>query len=631
MPQPEEKKRIIYPRAVARFFLGYLKKHPLALLAVLGGVITMQAGNLAAPWFLRSILNTLATNEPSPEVMATIVPLIGAVALAWFVSWLGSRIEYLTNTFVQTRMMADMMTDSFHYLLGHSHNFFASRFAGSLTHRVNKVARSFEMLMDAMVLQFVPTFVLVAGAVTILYFQNNVLGIVLGVWSVVFVVFQVYVSSRLQPIRNQRAQAETAVTATLADSISNHTTSQMFSGVSHEVGLLRSVAETWRRATIRSWLADHHVWAVVGLFMTIIQILMLYLATLYWSRGLLTIGDFILIQSYLVMIFERLVYITRELRRFFDALADASEMVEILNIPHEIRDVSGAQTLAVTDAKIQFTDVGFQFHADKPVLAGFDLSIAGGEKVALVGPSGAGKSTITKLLLRLYDVEKGNIAIDGQNIAEVTQDSLRDAIAFVPQEPILFHRTLMENIRYGRRDAIDDEVIEAAKQAHCHEFISALPLRYETFVGERGIKLSGGERQRVAIARAILKNAPILVLDEATSSLDSESEHYIQDALAKLMANPASPDARPEGSREGKTVVVIAHRLSTIMKMDRIIVIDGGRVVATGTHSELLSQGGLYHKLWSIQAGGFLRDEDEAEQEVESELPLKDIEELEEK
>ncbi|HCM43648.1 TPA: hypothetical protein DIS55_01705, partial [Candidatus Kaiserbacteria bacterium] len=218
----------------------------------------------------------------------------------------------------------------------------------------------------------------------------------------------------------------------------------------------------------------------------------------------------------------------------------------------------------------------------------------GGERVAFVGPSGAGKTTVTKLLLRFYDVNDGNIEIDGYDIANVTLESLREAIAFVPQDPVLFHRSLLENIRYGRRDATENEVIEAAKKAHCHEFITTLPKGYGTFVGERGVKLSGGERQRIAIARAILKNAPILVLDEATSSLDSESEALIQDALETLM--------------KGKTVIVIAHRLSTVMKMDRIIVLEDGRITADGRHEELITQDGRYRTLWNIQAGGFLTD-----------------------
>jgi ABC-type multidrug transport system fused ATPase/permease subunit len=267
-------------------------------------------------------------------------------------------------------------------------------------------------------------------------------------------------------------------------------------------------------------------------------------------------------------------------------------MVELLEMPHDVQDITTATPLNVDKGRVTFRDVDFYFHETRPVLTRFNFAIESGEKVALVGPSGAGKTTITKLLLRLYDLKAGALEIDGQNIAHVTQDSLRNAIAFVPQEPVLFHRTLMDNIRYGRRDATDEEVIEAAKQAHCHEFIATLPQGYQTFVGERGVKLSGGERQRVAIARAILKNAPILVLDEATSSLDSESESLIQDALKTLM--------------KGKTVIVIAHRLSTIMNMDRIVVMDGGSIVDQGTHAELLTKDGLYQKLWSIQAGGFL-------------------------
>jgi ABC-type multidrug transport system fused ATPase/permease subunit len=280
------------------------------------------------------------------------------------------------------------------------------------------------------------------------------------------------------------------------------------------------------------------------------------------------------------------------LRRIFEGFADAAEMVEILEVPHEVQDALQARPLVISKGEVEFRKATFSFHKVRKILDDFNLKIHTGEKVALVGPSGAGKTTIIKLLFRFYDLTGGEILIDGQSVSEVTQDSLHDYISLVPQEPVLFHRTLKDNILYGRENATEEEMTEAAKKARCHNFISALPYGYETFVGERGIKLSGGERQRVAIARAILKNAPILVLDEATSSLDSESEALIQEALHELM--------------KGRTTIVIAHRLSTIMQMDRIVVIDEGQVVSSGTHRDLLEKEGIYKKLWEIQAGGFI-------------------------
>jgi ATP-binding cassette subfamily B protein len=279
----------------------------------------------------------------------------------------------------------------------------------------------------------------------------------------------------------------------------------------------------------------------------------------------------------------------------YDAFADAGEMAGILERPLDVADPKTPVKLGIVRGEVSFDDVGFRYQGNQSVISDFSLTIRSGEKVALVGSSGAGKSTITKLLLRLFDVTSGSVKIDGIDVRDMAQDDLRAHIAFVPQDPVLFHRTLMDNIRYGRRDATDEEVIEAARKAHCHEFIERLSKGYETYVGERGVKLSGGERQRIAVARAILKNAPILVLDEATSSLDSESEALIQDALNVLM--------------QGKTVIAIAHRLSTIMHMDRILVIEGGRIADQGTHQELLSREGLYQKLWNIQAGGFLVEE----------------------
>jgi ATP-binding cassette subfamily B protein len=398
-----------------------------------------------------------------------------------------------------------------------------------------------------------------------------------------------------QKYEEKRSAADSKLSGTLSDSMTNSSTIKLFASSKHEMSLFEAVAEDVRSIRLWTWNIDSLIRTVQGFLTIIVEIAVMFSAFKLYQKGQLTLGDFVLFQTYILTLTEQMWQFGWVLKHLFEAFADAKEMVEIIDNPYDVQDVPNAGVLKVTEGKIDFTDVVFNFNETRKVLDGFSLSIAPGEKVALIGPSGAGKTTVTRLLFRFHDVTSGTILIDGQDISKVTQDSLRNEIALVPQEPILFHRSLMDNIRYGRRDATDEEVLEAAKKARCHEFISSLPDGYETMVGERGVKLSGGERQRVAIARAILKDAPILVLDEATSSLDSESEHLIQEALNILM--------------EGKTVIVIAHRLSTIITMDRIIVIEGGNIRAMGTHDELLKKDDLYKKLWSIQAGGFLKEE----------------------
>ena len=588
---PETGRKFASGKEVFRIYLRHIGRYPLLVLLTLIGSIGVQATDLAAPWFLRRFFNLLAGGDPGAEVVSALLSIIAIVAVIWSLNWAMHRLEEFSNMFMQSRVMSDLFSSTFEYLILHSYNFFISNFAGSLTHRVSKFVRAFESMSDSILLQFFPTFIFVAGAVSVLFIRNAALGLMLLAWSIVFVAFQVWVAKVRQPVRAARAEADTRVTGALADSISNHPTILLFSGSRHEHRLFNGIVELWRNATMKSWFTDGFIWSALGILMVIIEVGLLWGATIYWGRGLLEIGDFVLIQAYLLSTFDRLLSINRELRRFYDAFADASEMAYILEKPHGVADVPGAAALSVPKGEVAFNNINFSFNAGKLVLKNFHLLIRGGERLALVGPSGAGKSTVTKLLLRMFDIADGGIEIDRQNISSVTQESLRNAIAYVPQEPILFHRTLLENIRYGRRTASDEEVTDAAKKAHCHEFVSAFPYGYATYVGERGVKLSGGERQRVAIARAILKNAPILVLDEATSSLDSESESLIQDALESLMKD--------------KTVIVIAHRLSTIMKMDRIIVMEKGKIVSEGTHAELLLRDGLYQKLWSIQAGGF--------------------------
>jgi ATP-binding cassette subfamily B protein len=492
--------------------------------------------------------------------------------------------------------MTDLLRTAFNQMLEHSYTFFSNSFSGSLVRKATRLPRSFEDIADRMYFDLLPIFVSLSGIIVVLFIRSALLGAIYLVWSVVFMVFQIILAGYKMQYNLASSEKDSEVTGVLSDSISNETTVKLFTGSRFEEERFRGITNEQNVLRLRAWRFDEYVNLVQALLLIAIEFALMYAGVRLWERGVITIGDFALIQAYLVTSFVQLWNFGGSVRRIMSAIADATEMVDIMNLAREIMDAPGAGTLAVTTGAIAFNDVRFNFNEQRPVLADFNLSIAGKEKVALVGPSGAGKSTITRLILRFYDVTSGAITIDGQDIKQVTQDSLRGAIAFVPQEPILFHRTLMENIRYGRRDATDAEVIEAAKQAHCYDFIMNTPEKFETYVGERGIKLSGGERQRVAIARAILKNAPILILDEATSSLDSESEHLIQDALARLM--------------EGKTVIAIAHRLSTVMKMDRIIVIEDGAVAMSGTHDELVAhEGGLYKKLWEIQAGGFIAND----------------------
>lgn len=596
----EKRLENIYPKVktgdIVKVYWRFAKKYFLFGLIVFVGIILGTAmQSVLVPTFYKKFFDAL---EMSTDVQMTgtmLVAIIVSIAVLNFIGWLGNRSAGFALVQFEIRVMRDARQYAYDYVLGHSYNFFSNNFTGSLVQKINRFTRAFERLADRFLMDIIPLVVKIVGASIVLSTIDKRIAIGIFVWVAVFLI----VSFTFNKIKLKYdvigAAVDSKASAALSDSISNHSAIQLFTGTKSESKRFGVVNEEFRKIFALRWNLGSAIDAVQSFLNLAVEFFIFYYAITYWEVGLITIGTFALAQAYILSIGGSLWGFGRIVRDLYEATADAREMVEILHFPHEVQDTVNAKSLHVSRGSIEFKNIFFNFgkgdEQNKPVFTNLSLRIEAGEKVALIGPSGAGKSTFVKLLLRLHDIKSGEILIDSQNIKYVTQESLRENISLVPQDPALFHRTLMENIRYGRRTATDEEVMEASRLAHCDVFIKDFPQKYETYVGERGVKLSGGERQRVAIARALLKNAPILVLDEATSSLDSHSESLIQDALGTLM--------------KGKTTIVIAHRLSTIRKMDRIIVLGKDGIQEEGSHDELLKSGGTYARLWNLQAGGF--------------------------
>lgn len=568
-----------------------------AISAVLVAITIIGASSAAAivPLFYKRFFDILTSPVGRATAVEMLIKTLMIIAAIQFLQWIFWRISGFINARFQSTIMTELADDCFRYLHKHSFSFFNNNFVGSLVKRVNYFTRAFEGTADRVTWDMLPLLTQLVVIMTVLFTKNIWLGLTILLWTALFMIVNWKFATYKIKFDLERSLAETKATGQLADTITNHSNVKLFVGYGREVSTFRALLNRVNKLRIFTWNLNNIFEGLQAILTIALEIGVLYIAIHLWARGAFTIGDFVLLQTYVIVIFDKIWNFGKLIRSMYTDLADAAEMTALLDTPHEIVDRTNAQPLVVQKGKIEFKNVGFYYHATRKIFSNFSLAINPKEKVALVGPSGAGKSTVVKLLLRLHDATNGQILIDNQNISQVTQASLWSAMSLVPQEPMLFHRTLLENIRYGKPEATDAEVYQAARLAHCDEFIAEFPDKYQTFVGERGVKLSGGERQRVAIARAILRHSPILVLDEATSSLDSESEALIQDALRKLMEN--------------KTVVVIAHRLSTIMRMDRIVVVDHGQVVEMGTHQQLLAKPqGLYQDLWKLQAGGFMPD-----------------------
>ena len=449
-------------------------------------------------------------------------------------------------------------------------------------------------MVEQILWQFTGFMVTMITSFILVYTTNHLVAWIFIAWVAFIVPFNLYLARRRTPYSTATQKAETILSGATVDVLTNISAVKEYVGRSFELSRLKELIMGRRNTGLRNWRYGETVLLTNNILQDLFTGGMILISVYLMLQGVISPGDIALTLTIILIAEDRLTFIGQQINHFADAWGQVVESLEDIVRPHEIVDEMQSEQLIPTNASIEFSKISFSYEGVK-VFDELELKISAGQRVGLVGRSGAGKSTLMKLLLRNYDVQGGKVLIGDKDIAHVTQESLRQVTAVVPQEPLLFHRTIKENIAYGRQGATETEVIRAAELAQAHEFIMHLPQGYDALVGERGVKLSGGQRQRVAIARAILKDAPILLLDEATSSLDSESEVAVQKALLALM--------------EGRTVIAIAHRLSTLRAMDRIVVMDDGKIIEDGNHTLLLQKGGLYAKLWEHQAGGFLEEE----------------------
>ena len=564
-------------------------------LAIFFAMLTLVVTIFVGPLIIAQLLSIIQHNQlHDSKNLWTLIALYGASEL-WS-SVIGWRLVlYLAWTF-ETAMQRDLYAQCFSKLTNQTLFFHSNKFGGSLVSQTNKLVGAVESFWDTIIWSVLPLVVSLVGSIVVLSTLLWQYALFLLIFSIVFSIVVYYGSKPMAKLTKKEAKASNKLNGQLADVISNVLAVKSSGAEATEQKFFTKTVNSWRDSSLdvmRGFLKVSTVYSSINM---VIKIGAIAFAVYAAQNDLVSVASVYLIITYTGSVAHELWNMNGIMRNYNRIIGNANDMVEILQTPTTLIDKSSSK-LEVTSGEISMDKITFTHDEGQgdTLFHDFSLDIKPGEKIGLVGASGSGKTTLTKLLLRFADIDSGKITIDGQDISEVTQASLRAKIAYVPQEPLLFHRSVRENIAYGRPDATDAEIEEAAKKAGAYDFIVGLKDGFDTMVGERGTKLSGGQRQRVAIARAILKDAPILVLDEATSALDSESEALIQKSLETLMEN--------------RTSIVIAHRLSTIAKLDRIIVLKDGKIVEDGSHDELINKKrGVYAKLWARQSGGFIEE-----------------------
>jgi ATP-binding cassette subfamily B protein len=582
------RKRALSNGQVLAFIARYWKRRRLLFAATVGFTLVAIGFELIVPRASQSLVDAVLAGRAHA----------GAAWRAWAV-FVGVYVAFslLCNFSMRfwnplaARTMEEMTNEAFAKVQSFSADWHGDTFAGATVRHLTRAMWGYDMVADTVVIWIGPALLILVGLSVQMMLRWPLIGAFSLAMVAVYVTTNILFSNYYVRSANMRSVAlDSRIGAALADSISSNATVKSFGAEPREAARLAEVTRAWREATMITWTRYLNVWLIQNLMLAFLQAGLTGLLVLRWTEGAASAGDVAFVVTTFLVMSGYLRNIGDNIRMAQKALADVEDVARYARQAPQVPDRASAPDFVGDVGAIAFEGVTFRYKtAEIPIYDDFDLRIAPGERVALVGPTGSGKSTFVKLVQRLYDVERGRIVIDGQDVAAVSQGTLRRAIAAVPQDPALFHRSIADNIGYSRPGATLDEIMLAARRARAHEFITRLPMGYGTLVGERGVKLSGGERQRVAIARAFLADAPILVLDEATSSLDVETEREVQAATEALMS--------------GRTTIIIAHRLSTIRHADRILVFQDGRVVEEGRHAELVARGGAYARLNAVAQG----------------------------
>ncbi|GAB4527108.1 MAG: ABC transporter ATP-binding protein [Parvularculaceae bacterium] len=571
------------------FVLRYWARLPVTMSAAFALMFVATVADLMLPWASGRLIDVLADDSAGRDAARAYSALGLFLGLAGFYFFMRN-IAFRLWVVAAARNMSALITDAFARVQKFSADWHANSFAGATVRKITRGMWAYDTVSDAIFIGILPSALVILGLSLQMAMRWPVAGGVMLAMAILFVVLSMTLSLKyVSPANAEQNEADSRLGAAIADALTNNASVKAFGSEPREERRFADIARIWRAKAMRAWPRFMDMALAQNMLLVVMQGVLIFIAVQRWTQGTASAGDVTFVLTSFFIIAGYLRSLGETLQQLQRGVNELDDVVKFANEPIGVSDRPCAKEFHSGDGEIRFENVTFGYaNQTKPLYEGFSLRIAPGERVALVGPSGSGKSTFIRLVQRLYDVDNGRILIDGQDVAAVTQTSLRSAIALVPQDPALFHRSLAENIAYGRPDATQDEIEAAARRARAHEFIAKLPEGYGTLVGERGVKLSGGERQRVAIARAFLADAPILILDEATSSLDSITEAQIQEAIADLMCD--------------RTAIVVAHRLSTIRNADRILVFDRGTIVEEGGHAELLARpSGKYRALHAIQ------------------------------